>query len=194
MQINFSKGFSLVELIIVIAITTVLLGVITYSYRTANNNLALSSAAQEVAIAIRQAQTYAISVKEYAPNSGQFDYAYGIFFSPSFNPNYIIFADKDVDGVFSLGDGCGTVSTECVELFTLRNNVNITGVCNASTCYSSGSRDLTVIFKRPNPNATLRLYASGIVTNPSTGKIVLTSPQGTTVAVTIQSTGQVLVQ
>ena len=195
-------GFTLVELLISISIITVLLSVVLYNYGQFNDNLALSSAGQEMAIAIRQAQTYGINVREISVGTGNFTAAYGVYFNPGSNPsNYYIFADTDGNKAYNAGSGCGTGNTECVEQLTLRNGVKITSICDGTnTCPpppgGSSVKNMTVTYTRPNPDASINFLNNGgqIKASSPTGKVTLTSPKLKTLTVTIESTGQVSVQ
>jgi prepilin-type N-terminal cleavage/methylation domain-containing protein len=192
------KGFSIVELIVTVAIISMIMSVVMYNYSVFNDNLALSSAAQEVAIAIRQAQTYGLNVKEVTSSGGQFTSAYGIYFDKGTDTtNYYIFADNDADRVYDVGSGCGSGSTECVSKISFRNNVRISNICSSSTCPPSGAVMMDVTFLRPNPDSKIYFTdASGtIVSGPATqGKVTLISAKNRTVNVVIESTGQVSIQ
>ncbi len=210
MRTNFIKnisGFTIAELIVSIGIATMILSVVVFSYRTANDNLSLSAAGQEVAITIRQAQVYGLSVKESDVNSGSFTAAYGVYFDPVNSPiDYILYVDRNDNRSYDVGVGnCGTPTTECVQKFTLRGGVTFTGICqtviSSETCFASNNRSLDVVFKRPNPVAFLRTNINGVIldnSNPLSnliaGKVVLTSTSGKTLNVKVQNTGQVYVQ
>ena len=194
-----NKGFSLVELLVSIAIITLIISTVLYNYGGFNDRLAISAAAQEIAVAVRQAQTYGLTVKEVIVGGGGFSSAYGVYFDFNSDPtNYYIFADTNSNGKYDVGSGCSSGSTECIEKFILRNGVTITNVCNESACPPLASvKMMDVTFLRPNPDARIYFTNGGgqIVVGPSlTGKVVLTSKKGNTVTVTIESTGQVSVQ
>lgn len=205
MYFKYKKGFTLTEIIVVVSIMSLLFTTVIYNYSTFNDNLAVSSAAQEMAVAIRQAQTFGLNVRESSVSSGRFDYAYGIYFDPQNNSgDYYVFVDRtDVpfgngssrNYKYDAGSGCGSVSTECVERFTLRNGVTITGVCDLSSCYNT--KKLGVSFLRPNPDALIYFFNSDDVqySGPvQTAKIQITSPKGKISYVTIENTGQVLIE
>lgn len=201
MVINFRKGFSVVELIVSVAIMSVILSTVLWNYSTANDNLVVSSASQEVAVAIRQAQVYALSVRESGVGSGIFTYAYGVYFDPTNSPSdFYIFVDKgpNANSLFDIGSGCGSGSTECIEKISLRNGVRFTAICDATNCPPTATaKKLNITFIRPNPDA--RVYftdnSAAVVAGPSSrGKVTLSSPKGKTINVTVESTGQVLVQ
>ncbi len=203
---NLVCGFTLVEVMVSVSITTLIMLVVLFTYGTFNDSLALSSAGQELSIAIRKAQTYGLAVKEVSVGSGQFGSAYGIYVNSNVadSGNYYIFIDKkDLpfgdgtvgNGKYDVGNGCGSSSTECLEKFTFRNGVKISSVCDAGPCQPTGV-SMQATFLRPNPDATITfINSSGIVVGSSlTGRIVLISPQGKTETITILNTGQISVQ
>ncbi len=194
-----SKGFTVIEMLVTISIVTVIMGTVLFNYGTFNGNLALSSATQEMSIAVRQAQTYGLTVKEVSIGGGQFSSAYGVYFDPSGSPDsYYLFADIDGDRKYDVGNGCGSGATECVERFMLRNGVRVSGICDATTCpLSAPVRMMHITFLRPNPDAVIYFTNSGnnIVGSASvTGKVTLSAPNGDSATIVIESTGQVLVQ
>ena len=194
-------GFTLVEMLVSVSVLGLIMSVALYNYGTFNDDLVLSSAGQEIAIAMRQAQTYGLTVKEVSTHGGVFSSAYGIYFDTDTEPtSYYIFADTNSNFKFENGNGCGSGAgpTECVEKFNLRNGVKVTDVCNQSACSGVlGVKMMDVTFLRPNPDA--RIYFSNssgvILAGPSlTGKIILTSPKGKSLTITVESTGQVSVE
>lgn len=194
-MIKYKKAFSLVELLVSISIISVIMTVVFWNYGGFNDNLAVSGAAQEMAIAIRQAQAYGINVKETGVNSNVYSSAYGIYFdsSASSNTYYRIFVDLDGDGSYDSG--------ESVEVVNLRNNVKITGVCNATTCPPSappaGITGLSITFLRPNPDARINFTnnSATIISGPvNSARIQLSSPKNKVVYVSIEVTGQVTIQ
>lgn len=191
-----NSGFTLLELLVSIAIVGVITTVVIFNYSKFNDGLALSSATQEIAVAVREAQVYGLSVKEVSVGSGQFASAYGIYFEPSTPLNYYVFADLDASNTFDIGSGCGSGSTECIEKFTLRNGISITSICDASDCPPHPSvKKLNIVFLRPNPDALIYFTNNGgaIQAGPSTrARIILTSAKGNTITVTVESTGQIL--
>ena len=198
MSKNYTRAFTLVELLVSLSIVGVIMTTVLYGYSSFNDNLALTSAGQEMAIAVRKTQTYGLTVKEVTPGGGQFSFAYGIYFNQGSDPNnYYIFADINSNNKYDAGNGCGSGSTECIQKFPLRNNVKISQVCNESACPPSGATTESVLFLRPNPDAGIYFTNSVgvIVAGPSvTGKVILSSAQNKTLTITIESTGQVSVQ
>lgn len=200
-MMNISKrGFSLVEVLISVSIVGVILATILFNYGTFNDQLAISAGAQEIAIILRQAQTYGLTVKEVEVGGGGFSSAYGVYLDFSTDSsNYYLFVDKDGDRKYDVGSGCGSgAATECITRFSLRNSVRISSICDKdNNCPPGTSQKLHVTFLRPNPDATIIFANSSDVTqsvSPLTGKIRLTSLKGSTATITIESTGQISVQ
>lgn len=195
MLLKNNTGFTLIELMITLSIVTVLLTTVLFNYSTFTDNLAITSAEQEMAIAIRQAQTFGLNVREVSVSSGQFNYAFGIYFNPATPSDYYLFVDSNDDKKYTVGSGCGSGSTECVERFTLRNNVRITNVCDSGTCYNN--KMLNITFLRPSPDA--RVYFMNSDGSPFSGPVVqgrieLTSQKGRVLRVSVESTGQITVE
>ena len=195
-------GFTLVELLVTIGIATVLLAITLFDYGTFNDNVALSSAGQEMAIAIKQAQTYGLSVREVKISGGNFNSAYGIVFDLGDTDNYYVFADINGDRVYNVDDGCGGVNTECIEKVVLKNGVKISQICDGASPPNcppgpGGSvTNLSITFLRPNPDASINFANSGgqIKATTPIGKIVLISPKNGTLTITVENTGQISIQ
>jgi type II secretory pathway pseudopilin PulG len=194
---NFTTGFTLVEMLVSVLIITLIMATVLFNYSSFNDRLALSSAGQELALVIRQAQTYGLTVREVKSTPGVFDKAYGVFFDTTDPANYYLFADSlnVANNIYDVGSGnCASATTECIEKITLRNGIRITSICNESACPPSSSTKIHVTFLRPNPDARVYFTGGASTFGPYlTGKVILTSPKGKTLTITIESTGQVYV-
>ncbi|MDZ4225927.1 MAG: prepilin-type N-terminal cleavage/methylation domain-containing protein, partial [Patescibacteria group bacterium] len=85
-----SRGFTLTELVVVIAIMALLTGVFLTQQRQFDSTTLLRSLAYSVALSVRQAQTYGVSVRAF---SGVFSQAHGIHFSTGNLSEYYLFSD-----------------------------------------------------------------------------------------------------
>lgn len=197
-------GFTLIELMIVIAIMSFILAVVLFNYRTFNNRLAVTSNAQEMAIAVRQTQTYGLSVKEVTKGGGDFSTGYGIYFSIDTPGSYYIFADTNHNGLYD-GDLACSSGTECVQKVDFRNGVTINSICGTETgkseeCPPPGRNGFHIVFVRPNPDALIQFTNNA---GQSNGKSydsarvvlnVLNSPSNIQSSVSIDVTGRVSIQ
>ncbi len=201
---KITKGFTLLEMMVVLAIVSVIMAVVLFGYSAFSQNLSLSSAIQEMSVAIRQAQTYGLSVKESTVGASKFSAGYGLYFTTTDPSNYYIFTDVNNDQKYDGGANCASSGDCLVEKVTLRNRVTITGLCGvvfgATTLVCPPGANvvgMTVVFLRPNPEAAIRFinndntFYGGTF---QTGKITVSSQQGRTSFITIENTGQVSVQ
>ncbi len=198
---RYNLGFTLVEIMVTVAIVTILISTAILNYFSFNDRLSLSSAGQEMAINIRLTQSYGLNVKETSPGASDFTKAYGIYFDMDTGDNdeYIIFADLNSDKKYDEGSGCGTGGgTECVELVKIDNRVTISLVDAIGSCPSlNAARSLNIIFLRPNPDAEINFLNNGgnSVCYPSPNAVItLTSKGGRVSTLTVEATGQISVQ
>ncbi len=92
-----NKGFTLLELLFVIAIFAILTATVIYNYGNFNSNIIMSNLAYEVALEIRQAQVYSLGVRgtPVVGEDASFDTRYGVLFTvgDSVNTRYMLFSD-----------------------------------------------------------------------------------------------------
>lgn len=161
----FSKGLTVLELLVVIGIMAVISTVVLSHYPEFGGSLSLGRVARETALSVRQAQAYGLGVRGL---TGSVQYPpYGIFFSQETPNEFILFADLNDSGAgngfYDPGDGCGSDNTECVEQYDYSSKEYIAELCTMNG--DSGDCDETVddfsiTFKRPEPEAYIRSSAS----------------------------------
>jgi prepilin-type N-terminal cleavage/methylation domain-containing protein len=177
-----SAAFTLVELLVSVAIFTLITTAAVFNNAQFNGNVILTNLAYEVALSVRQAQFYGITVKQSSTNT--FDAGYGIHFDTATPAAYLLFEDKPTpDKTYSAG--------EALETYTLRKGNTISKICvsNVSrTCLSPGST-ADISFIRPNPDAYIRYQG----TLYSQAEICVSSPLGNKRKVVVESTGQISV-
>lgn len=136
---TLNAGFSLVELLVAIALFGTIASLILFSYRKVSNQLFVTTLAYEIALSLRQAQSYGVSVHEFrGGGTGTFDVGYGLHFDSGSLTTYALFADRDGeegDAVFNGSYGTaynatGCLSqTECVTVFLLEKGNKISKFC-----------------------------------------------------------------
>ncbi|MEN9523999.1 MAG: hypothetical protein RL536_68 [Candidatus Parcubacteria bacterium] len=199
---SLKGAFTLVELLVSIAIFALMTALVVAKYGNFNQSVLLTNLAYEVALTIRTAQTYGLSVKNSDPDkldqSNAYKNPYGVHLDTSNGNNQTITFFSDVSPVG--GNGVYTSGSDgVINTFAVKRGAIISGICfgtvgcSANTNYaSSGSVDIT--FKRPDPNA---LMCSGGNVNNCTSKYVEISVKaidGNTRVITVRENGQISVQ
>ncbi len=176
-SIASSKGFTLIEMLIVLAIIGVVTVVVVTGQRSFERSVILTNTTYNIALSIREAQAYGFSGK--SATSGATDagnYAYGVDFNialPNKNTDtYTLFADNGAvastdchknlsfSGIIppdqKVGDCIFSSNDTTIRRFVIHSGVTISDVCVYSggliNCSSTGSGagKLDISFTRPN--------------------------------------------
>lgn len=205
-----TKGFTLIELLISISIIALLTGVVVFNQSDFSDQLALSNLTSEVSIQIREAQTYGISVREFAPGTDNFNIAYGVSFNlsnaGSSNTSFYSFADLEpANGYFDTPTLCQPgLTSECLSRYNLLRGNTLTNICvikdNSSTTCKPELGRIDMIFVRPNPTAKITLFngggsiVNGLYNNFLGVKLEFTSPHGKKQYIIVYTSGQISIQ
>lgn len=155
---NSSKGFTLIEMMVSIAIFTIITSVVIFNHGKFNSSINVTNLAYEVALAVRQAQVYGLAVKQDVTSVAPVEYAYGVYFAADNPKVFYIFADKNDNQQFDFdpsNDSCNGVK-ECQESIEIRGDVTIGKLQTSTSGTSQDTNHLTVLFLRPNPVAIIR--------------------------------------
>lgn len=146
-------GFSLVELVVVMAIMSILAAIFLSSGRTQQGERAVTNAAFDIAALIREAQAYGGGVKESTPSSGLYP-PYGALAQPvSGTWVFKLFADENnnqkIDGTESV-----------LGSYTLTGGITVQEFCfvggSSPGCGASGNYSrLLVTFGPDTQDATI---------------------------------------
>lgn len=189
-----SPGFTLVELLVSIGIFTLITSVAVMNHSRFNGSIVLTNLAYEIALSVREAQFYGITVRGASTASSdpllpvRFDSGYGIHFDTASDAaSYVLFEDKEPkDRVYNAG--------EAIETYRIQKGNRIGRICIQGSCTLPGdfASVVDVTFQRPNPDSYIT--ANG-ATSPRYGKaeVCVRSPNGTYRKVVIESTGQISV-
>lgn len=165
-----------------IAIIAIISAVVLARYKSFNSTILLRDLAYEIALSIREAQVYGVSVHS---TEGSFNFAYGIHFTRG--TTYALFADSSPEG----SPGYGRYDTgEELSSYAIGQQNAIVDLCANATC---GHTSLDVLFKRPEPDALFAV--NGVVATPNSVKVVVGGgTEGNTRTVKVSPTGQISIE
>lgn len=196
-QLSRLRAFTLVELVVVTGIIVVVTSVVLVNNNRFGGVVQLENLAYDVALSVRQAQVYGISVQRYG--AAGFLSGYGMHFDINDPQHYEFFADVDKDGFFdSPGENVSPSP------YTIRSGFRISGLCapqgtNAATCTGvSSASQIDITFKRPEADAWISASgigcAYGVGTCAESARIILLSPRGDVMSIIVGANGQISVQ
>ena len=177
------KGFTLVELMVTTSIFVFITALMIVKYGSFNQGTLLTNLAYDVALTIRTAQTYGLSVQRKDSNL-EFKYAYGVNFDTNtlYNKQIILFIDSVIDGNYSN-------STELVSTYNIKRGAKIAGFCTVTCSVPNTTGYVNISFLRPNPDAVI--HVNGSTNNESYLKIFVQATDGSMRSVTVRQTGQI---
>jgi prepilin-type N-terminal cleavage/methylation domain-containing protein len=178
-----SAGFTLLEMLVVIAIFGILSAVVIFNYSAFTNGTLLTNTAYEMALHIRNAQVFGIAARN---SETGFKNSYGIHVDIVNSPeSYTFFADTRENNRFDSVD-------QIIETFNFERGIVVDDVkvtAGSFRCRSvSVFKNLSVIFERPNSEAVVNGYRALERT-----EIVIKSPQESYRYVNILNNGQIYV-
>lgn len=203
-KIKFTTGFTLVELLVTLSIFAITTGIVMSSQGKFDNSVLLTNTAYDIAITLRQAQTYGVNVKESV--TGKFN-SYGVSFnvgSNGDNKRFDFFEDLSgptypytgrLDGNFV----CTTDGTdlECIDSYKIRRGHYVKELILTDYISSTSTVDiLNLSFKRPNPEAVILTNAQYNPNQINKGaEIVISSADGSaTRSIVVTKSGQIYVK
>lgn len=176
------RGFSLVELIVVLGLIVLLTAITLTSQSSYNRQLILTSTTYTVAMSIREAQSLGLSSRMFGTTQNA---GYGVHLSKADLTSYSIFSDIS-SAVYTKGSSCPIVSdntlpewkpgnclfdnnTEVVTPYTLNkgftiadfcgiylnNDQQLTRACASGTASRNAMESMDVVFLRPNTEAIM---------------------------------------
>lgn len=203
-------AFTLVELLVSVGIFTMMTALVVVKYGNFNQSVLLTNLAYDVALTIRTAQTYGLSVKVSDPNAQTLDFqsGYGVHFDTRSgvadvdtvlgvkkNQAIVFFVDSNSNGIFDN-------ESERISTYAIKRGATVSGLCVSvtSTCTIPGSgisaTTIDIIFKRPEPNAIIHQNGTDCGANIPCSYTEITvkgTDQGTR-TISIRANGQISVK
>ncbi len=174
-------GFTLVEMMVVVAIIIVVTSVILFKQSKFSSDILVTNAAYEVALSIRQAQVYGISSKQTASN---LNVGYGINLTSPVTNFFTIYSDSGNGNIVNPYSFIYNSSGACTGEYcsvgapTLTQGQTIKRFCvvgNSGTLCSSGTAQsitsLDIGFIKPKPEAII--HDSTSITNTDAAAIIV---------------------
>lgn len=203
-------GFSLIEMLIVVALFTIITGAALLNHGRFGESILATNLAYDIALSLREAQSYGISVRESPLEGSIFTVGYGVHFLQ--DTLFVFFADRNgnarYDGTSVDGVCVVNASSECLKVYRLERGNTIRSFCGmpsllggSAECRNFLTGDTTlsfldVFFKRPAPDAFVRTNLNGQREERyRSGAITIVSPRGNEVrTVEVYQTGQIAIR
>lgn len=191
---GLSKGFTVIEIVIMLAILTAIASVVLVSFPSLSENIYLQKDAQDISLLLRKAQGTAFA-QGVAPLAicgfGGVPSGYGVQLKLN-SPTYALFADCNNNKQWDAGETIQTSQFDnglVISSFTDLNNAPYSGYQEADVVF-------TFAFANPINSMNVALISgSGIPSNTNGIKIILKMPRtGLTKSILIVNTGQVSIQ
>ncbi len=185
------SGFTLIELLITISIFVFMTALVMARYNDFYSGTLFKNLAYDIAITIREAQSYGISVK-YNEGSNSFDRAYGAYFPQGAGgTNFSLRAYNKADGYILFED-------PNQRNYTLKHGATfnrlLVSMTDGVNSYVDAS-NVAIIFQRPNPEAIICVTLNAIY-NCNTYKFVkieMKAANGVIKTVKVNSSGQIAI-
>jgi prepilin-type N-terminal cleavage/methylation domain-containing protein len=218
-----TRGFTLIEMLAVLAIIVVITGIAFTGQSLFNRTLTLANTAYDVALSIRQAENYGIASRSFGSikNAG-----YGIHFDSTVSNAYYFYADvyplpgdasnchcanatcaalpdaKPGNCLYDASYGLLGAQSELVSQYNFGAGISIADFCGTDT--SSGARhcavsapsdlkSIDVVFVRPNTQVTLTAIGANGMPLALSGMTLYLMAGGAERCVSVSAVGQVSV-
>jgi len=182
-KLKFKKnkgGFSLIELLVSIAILVVVSGLVFFNQSGFSNSVLIENLAYEISLTIRQAQSYGLQSKETS-TVDDFESGYGVYFDLSNPTEIVLYADKNKDHFYD------EVFDTIIDELKMTNGSSVVSL----SIDGNPATKMSVSFIRPNPTAYIN---KNFGLSGSKGEIIIESLKGEQKQITINKVGQMSIE
>ncbi len=167
-----SLGFTLVEMLVVLAIIVIITSIVVFNIGTERQNSALLRSAQKLSLDLRRAQSFTLSSKIFKTSG--VPCGWGVHFNGGGSSSYIIFADLAINQNCSDRDFIRAANgSEDFEIINLESGITIDSLSGALS---------DVVFTPPDPTVTF-------IPNQISASINLINAKSAIRNVTVNKTG-----
>lgn len=170
---NKKRGFTLIEMIVVLALIITLTAIILFNNAKLNSAVLVSNTAYEIGLIVRESQIAGLGVKASnisAPGGGPtqgFTSSHGVHIDMNVPTEIMLFADSNNDKIY---DSMGLEITQQYKFGNKRSGTilaicgklsNSSGSCSTTNTSFIGVTSADIVFTRPNPEALFKIRRIG---------------------------------
>ncbi len=198
------KGFTLVELMVVIAIFIGITSVVLFQSNSFDSTITASNLAQDVALAVRKANAYTLGFQVPQTTTGVSVKGYGISIVAGVGDSFVLYGETEpYDQTYTHTSGCGVFShiDECIEQTIIKTKDRISQVSvdtTGGTTILAPGDSLSILFTKPTGEVYFCVQANGVggcmYTLATVAHITISSTKGRQYVVNVWNNGQINVQ
>lgn len=172
MRHRISMGFTVLELLVVMAMMSAITTILVSSFPRFGEVLAIDREAQLMALAVRDIEQRTVSTLESPIVAGQYQTTFGVHFKQTDNKRYWLFSDAVVQDNF-------LTAGEEIEIVPIERGARIRRICKLDTAGTACVTDLgelSITYKRPNPIIEMRgatITVPGVILDLGVGSYMI---------------------
>lgn len=173
------RGFTLIEMLAAIAVISMVSAMILFNYTIFNRQIVMNRAARALAFGLREAQSRSVNVSQVQCSPAPcFPRNFGVHMETATNGEFVLFTDRDGDGIYDASGTCGGASDECVIRTLFTNGVHVQELRTPSAATEAV---FNVLFYRPDPTVIVYNTSGVPLGGTSNGPFrIFLAPQGYT--------------
>jgi len=170
---QFKASFTLLELIVAIALIGIIMTLSTINYRRATSRTTMMMAAHQIAADARLMESYAASARQYG-NATAPDNQWGIYFNTNNPGQYLLFVDRDEDAQFSGTNDAIWRTVKLPRTIKLKTLKFYDKTIPGWKPITGTSPKISVVYTPPSPSTTIMIDDNTGWTAKDEVKVVLT--------------------